>query len=259
MKVLITAGGTTEKIDEVRCISNNSTGLLGKTIAESFSLLDSTEKIYYICGLAALVPDTPKAEVIRIGSVAELESAVKSILISEKIDAVIHCMAVSDYSVKSVTTSEKIGTGLCNYIKNVDSCKMTKDSATEIVAKAIQNAELLSNNSKISSDVDDLILVMQKTPKIISMIKKLAPETLLVGFKLLNNVTYDVLIDTAYGVLTNNSCDFVLANDLSKISCAEHIGYLINKDKVVLRLTTKKEIADKIVSVVSEQLAGGTK
>ena len=257
MKILITSGGTTEKIDEGRSISNNSTGMLGKTIAETFSALDSTEKIYYICGLAALVPNTSNTEVIRIGSVAELEAAVKSTLSNDHIDAVIHCMAVSDYSVKSVTTSGLIGTGLCNYIESMDLCEITKDTASEIVADAIRSAETLSNMNKISSDVDDLILVMQKTPKIISMIKKNAPETLLVGFKLLNNASFDTLIDVAYGVLTKNDCDYVLANDLSEISGEQHIGYLIDKNKVVERLTSKKEIADKIASVVSKRICGG--
>ncbi|MDN6717948.1 MAG: phosphopantothenate--cysteine ligase, partial [Lactococcus lactis] len=36
MKVLITSGGTTEPIDEVRGISNFATGSLGKLAAEKF-------------------------------------------------------------------------------------------------------------------------------------------------------------------------------------------------------------------------------
>ena len=36
MKILITSGGTTEKIDAVRGITNHSTGYLGKEIAELF-------------------------------------------------------------------------------------------------------------------------------------------------------------------------------------------------------------------------------
>ncbi len=33
MKILITAGGTTEKIDQVRAITNHSTGRLGQALA----------------------------------------------------------------------------------------------------------------------------------------------------------------------------------------------------------------------------------
>lgn len=34
MKILITAGGTTEKIDQVRAITNHSTGRLGQALAD---------------------------------------------------------------------------------------------------------------------------------------------------------------------------------------------------------------------------------
>ena len=36
MDVLVTAGGTSEPIDNVRSITNHSSGGLGKAIAESF-------------------------------------------------------------------------------------------------------------------------------------------------------------------------------------------------------------------------------
>ena len=36
MNTLITSGGTSEKIDRVRSITNHSTGQLGKIIAETF-------------------------------------------------------------------------------------------------------------------------------------------------------------------------------------------------------------------------------
>ena len=36
MNILITSGGTSEKIDQVRSITNHSTGQLGKMIAERF-------------------------------------------------------------------------------------------------------------------------------------------------------------------------------------------------------------------------------
>ena len=36
MNILITSGGTNEKIDRVRSITNHSTGQLGKVITETF-------------------------------------------------------------------------------------------------------------------------------------------------------------------------------------------------------------------------------
>ena len=50
-KIIITAGGTSERIDNVRKITNSSSGKLGCTIAEKLIELKNNEidKIYYIC------------------------------------------------------------------------------------------------------------------------------------------------------------------------------------------------------------------
>ena len=45
---------------------------------------------------------------VEIGGVADLQRELGRILAEEKIDAVVHAMAVSDYTVKEVTTLEKI-------------------------------------------------------------------------------------------------------------------------------------------------------
>ena len=50
MKLIITAGGTTEKIDEVRSITNLSTGRLGHVIGTSIvkNFGEKLEKLYYM-------------------------------------------------------------------------------------------------------------------------------------------------------------------------------------------------------------------
>ena len=49
INVVITSGGTSEPIDNVRKITNSSSGKLGCTIAEEILKLDNLDKIYYIC------------------------------------------------------------------------------------------------------------------------------------------------------------------------------------------------------------------
>ncbi|MBQ4596767.1 MAG: phosphopantothenate--cysteine ligase, partial [Firmicutes bacterium] len=77
-------------------------------------------------------------------------------------------------------------------------------------------------------------------------IKKWAPDTKLVGFKLLSNVPHEELIDVGYHLLEKNDCDFVMANDLSEIGKDYHRGYLIHKDKTYDTMETNEEIADMI-------------
>ena len=110
MRIIITAGGSSEKIDDVRVISNFSTGRLGLEVAKSF--LDNSksheDKIYYLCDKNTIAPEDQKVEVVRVQGAAGLLEALKEILTREKIDAVIHAMAVSDYCVRSVTSLEEL-------------------------------------------------------------------------------------------------------------------------------------------------------
>lgn len=219
MKLIITAGGTTERIDDVRSITNTSTGRLGNTIGTTIlkNYGDQIETLYYLHGLRAVPPTGDNVVSIPIGGVAELENKLKELLETETIDAVIHSMAVSDYTVKEITTTEAIKEGKC-----------------------------LDSSKKISSDIEDLVIVMKKTPKVIHSIKKWNPKTILIGFKLLSHVTREELIDVGHALLKKNECTFVLANDLKEINATEHAGYLIHEDKSYDSMTTREEIAETI-------------
>lgn len=229
--IVITAGGTSEKIDEVRVISNFSSGRLGLAIAKSFLESETANigKIYYVCDRNTIVPDDERVEPIRVLGAQGLLDALENLLTTTKIDAVIHAMAVSDYTVKQVTTMGAIKSG-----------EEDKDKLTE--------------EAKISSEIDDLVIVLKRTPKVIGEIKKLQKDTILVGFKLLSKVSKEELIETAYKLLQKNDCDLVLANDLSEITGKEHVGYLISRNGEYVRLTTKNEIANEIVKNVEQLL-----
>lgn len=245
LKILITSGGTTEKIDDVRMITNISTGKLGSLIASEFYNQEKNIEIIYICSKNAIVPHIPNLRIIKISSVFDLQQNLTDILSNEKIDAVIHAMAVSDYSVKKVLTAEILTKNIIEKIKqsNTNDIDILKKDILEVIILA---NDYLSSSSKINSDLDNLMLVMNKTPKIISIIKILQPSTILVAFKLLNKVEKDILIETAYKLLLKNNCDFVLANDLVNVNYENHLGFLVNSDKTYEQYNTKKDIAKAI-------------
>lgn len=258
MNILITAGGTNEKIDNVRTITNSSTGKLGSAIAdafvEAFSETDALQsgKIYYICGQNAVTPESGHINIIRIGSVNDLVEKLTEILTTSKIDAVIHSMAVSDYTVDTLTTKSSIASAIADFIsRNEPAASMDQEElSAQLVDVAFSPAEKLNSENKISSDIDDMVIVMKKTPKVIGLIKKLQPATLLVGFKLLSSVPLETLIDTGYNLLLKNNCDLVLANDLSGINEYRHRGFLISPDKTYETFVTKSQIAKGIVKQV---------
>lgn len=230
MRILITSGGTSEKIDDVRAITNHSSGKLGKAIAESFAKEDVV--IDLITTRNAVKPEGKTIHFHLIDSTADLERTLKDLMTANTYDAVIHSMAVSDFTPESSVTLEDLESAIAK--EPADLPKALVDIANERTEK------------KISSDTDHLVVVLKKNPKIISLIKNLQPKTILVGFKLLVDVPMIELLNVAKASLEKNHADFILANDLAEIRDEKHHGYLINKQHKVKEAHTKTEIAELI-------------
>lgn len=254
MKIIITAGGTTEKIDPVRKIANTATGRLGSLTAEEFvrQAGDRVEKIYYVCEAGAAVPELECLERVPVRGAQGAGEALSKLLRTEKIDAVVHSMAVSDYTVAGLTTAEKLAGYLAGRLFPLSGHAFAEEAALAgFLADCIRgNDSLLDRGAKVGSDHPDLILNMKQTPKLIGLVKALQPSAVLVGFKLLSGVETSRLLEEGSGVLEKNFCDFVLANDLSEIGGERHVGYLISSDRSYVRLETKAEIAREIVRSV---------
>lgn len=242
MKIIITAGGTSEKIDNVRKITNSGTGKLGCIIATKLIELyeNKIEKIYYICSKSSFKPKNKKIEIIEIIDTKDLEIQIRALLTNNHIDYFIHSMAVSDYTVDYVTTAERLALNITN--------NYNKD----IVSLICNHADILDDN-KISSSEENLLIKLKKTPKIISIIKNISPKTYLVGFKLLDNVSEKVLINTAIKLKEKNNCDLVVANDLKDIRKGNHKAFIIRTASDYLTAFGKEDIALKIIAKMIER------
>lgn len=230
-KIIITAGGTSEKIDNVRKITNSSSGKLGMTIANDLLKDNKDIIIYYICSKNSLRPEDKRVRVIEIEGTNNLKNVIELLLLNTHIDYFIHSMAVSDYTTDYITSIERI--------KN--SIKKRND-----IDEGLKNVEII-RGSKISSYEDNLVIVLKPTPKIISIIKDLSPSTYLVGFKLLDGVSKEELISVAKKLRNKNKCDLVVANDLSTIRSGNHVGYIIDKNNEIEEAYGKEEISKKLV------------
>ena len=79
MKLLITSGGTSEKIDQVRSITNHSTGRLGALIAESF--LTQGDQVTLITTQSAVKPAAhPNLTIQIIENVQDLLETMQSLV-----------------------------------------------------------------------------------------------------------------------------------------------------------------------------------
>lgn len=249
MHILITAGGTSEKIDRVRSITNHSTGKLGKQIAEDF--LANGHQVTYLTTPYALRPlATTNLAVLEIETTKELETVLIELFEETQFDSVVHSMAVSDFTTETSLTEDSFIEKLAEQLMK----KTNLSDLSTLIEALYQNIDAISQTDqqekKISSDTDRLLLFLKKNPKIIAMIRKKQPRTILVGFKLLVGVSKEKLIRVGLNTLHKNECDFVLANDLETINSNQHLGFLINPSGQSEVAKTKAEIAEKIVKNV---------
>ncbi|MDR1067350.1 MAG: phosphopantothenate--cysteine ligase [Clostridiales bacterium] len=248
MNVLVTSGGTTEKIDSVRSITNTSSGRLGAAIADAFGDIGGVSEVFYICGKTAALPMTHKAKITRVGGVVELEDVIRKTIAANDISAVAHCMAVSDYTVKTVTTARRAAEFV------TAGAEKNAGGVHSAIEQAFDGACALEHRGKIGSNEETLLLVLKPTNKIIALFKELAPLAKLVGFKLLDAPTEDELLDAARRLLVENNCDYVLANDAKNMSRTRHIGYLIDRTARLARYDSKEGIALGIAERIAADL-----
>ena len=222
MKLLITSGGTSEKIDQVRSITNHSTGRLGTLIAESF--LTQGDQVTLITTQSAVKPAAhPNLTIQIIENVQDLLETMQSLV---KIhDVLIHSMAVSDYTPIYMTGFDQI---------------TASQDLTEFLNKT-------NDQGKISSKDEYQVLFLKQTPKIMSKVKKWNPDIHLIGFKLLVDVSKEELLSVARASFIKNKAEIIVANDLYDISNNQHHAYLV-KENSVIEASTKEEIAQQLVT-----------
>lgn len=251
MKVLVTAGGTSEKIDQVRRITNMSTGQLGSLIADAF--IDIGADVTYVCGRSSARPRQTTATLHIIDTVGELLGTLRELLKSQRYDAVIHSMAVSDYTISGSSTAEALAEAVAKHLLQGGAVPMEQSLLASTVREAVLDSEAQPEEKKISSNLDNMLLYLKRTPKVIGIFKELQPGATLIGFKLLVSVDEDTLIQTGKGLLQKNKCDYVLANDLENIRGQEHKAVLIGADGSLRHMRTKEEIAQVIAGTVTEK------
>jgi len=227
MQIIISAGGTVEKIDQVRGISNFATGSLGAMTAEAF--LSAGHQVLYLAGPQAKRPASqPSLQVIDISDVDSLMKAMGEY--APKADIVIHSMAVSDYRPVFMT----------------DIDRLPEDFPVSRLSELS-----IPQEKKTSSTAEHQVILLEKTPKVLKQIKVWNPMAILVAFKLLVGVSEEELINVAQAKRDDAQADFVLANDLENISPTQHQALLIDRADQITRLASKAEIAQALVKATT--------
>lgn len=150
-KVLITAGGTKERIDPVRYISNDSSGKMGYALAED-AVKKGAEVILISATTTLPVPNGVKIEYVE--SAREMQEKVLNHFSS--VDIAIMVAAVSDYRVKEPATQ-----------------KMKKtDDEDEITLTLVKNPDILKQLGSLKKEGQTVIGFAAETHQVIEFAKQ---------------------------------------------------------------------------------------
>lgn len=256
--IAITAGGTEEPIDGVRNITNMSSGSLGWHCLEALlaymqQRAISDFKIHYIKAPAAVskqldAQDLSHVSFLEVTNTQSVYNAVEELMNNVNINLFIHAMAISDfaylYSAPIADLADELHQAVVKN-KNV--------SIEEIKTILMDPKSKYNKEDKISSQ-KEIVMGMQTTPKVISLIKKKNPDTFLVGFKLVKTNNENYLLKEAEKLRKTNKCDAVFANESSQLSEESHAGILLHMGKIVAPPKGKKEIAETIVHLAVNEI-----
>lgn len=250
--IIITSGPTNERIDSVMKITNMSTGALGNVLAETLlqDKGDEIETIYYVSTKMSYKPRVASDKVVfvTVESTEDLIEALREIFATKKIDIIIHSAAVGDYAGKYVIRAEELVDEIWDFVHGAE---RKEDITKERLMQIFENPRSICNNdTKISSYEPHLMTMLTLTPKVISMIKTMAPEVTLVGFKLLDGVSKEELYQVASKLRAKNNADYIVANDLSKIGGGKHWAMILGEEGIVTECNTKKEIAEALEKIL---------
>ena len=202
-KVLVIGGSTAEPIDDIRVVTNRSSGKTAVWLAKNAFYRGADVELWY-GGKADAVPDFIKS--INFESLDDLYKLLKTGNL-KKFDIIIVCAALADYIPKKT-------------------------------------------KGKIPSGKKGLVLEMLPAPKLVSKLRKIAPNSKIIGFKV--EESRNKLKEKAFELLKKNNLDFVIANTISGFGSDVNEIWIIDKKKKAVHKKGKKEIlADYILDAVS--------
>lgn len=181
MNCIVTAGPTYEPLDDVRRLTNFSTGRLGTELANF--LTARGHKVTLLIGESAIWPGERQAQSVKVFSTtADLRAKLKSFS-GKKVDAIFHAAAVSDFRFGNI---------------------FAPNGAGEFVA--------LPASRKISTRSGGLLVELVPTPKIIADLRGWFPKTRIIGWKFEADGRRADALRAAKKQLADCATDFCVAN-----------------------------------------------
>lgn len=225
MKILITGGGCREAIDNVRCVTNTSTGKTSAIIADYFSRQGC--QVTVLTAASAIKPQG-RCTIRSFVSGADLGHLLEEELTTQEYQLVIHAAAVSDFIPETVIMDG-------------------------VSVAAGPEGKIPSGSS--------MTLTFKAAPKLADRIKGWAKEgghrePTVVCFKLTSGADPEKVLAACKAILSRGAADFVIANDILNITAKSH-PFVVNilKDNQVQafqRGETEEEMAKILYQIATK-------
>jgi phosphopantothenate---cysteine ligase (CTP) len=172
MNIVITAGPSSEPIDEVRLITNRSTGELGLVLAEAFGAAGHEVKLFL-----GRLAQFRHSQALYFDRNEDLDRMLREVGTPEAVDLVLHAAALADFQVAAIYAE----------------------------GQPVTQAKIASNHVAVSVDLD-------RKPKVIDGLRRYFPKALIVGWKLELEGSRDDLIREASRQISRNRTDACVIN-----------------------------------------------
>ena len=181
MNCIVTAGPTFEPLDDVRRLTNFSTGRLGTELANF--LTARGHKVTLLIGESSTYAGERKAQSVKtFSTTADLRAKLK-VFSGKKVDAIFHAAAVSDFEFGQIFSENKSG-----------------------------EFSALKASKKISTRKGTLLVELLPTPKIIAELRGWFPKAKIIGWKFEADGARADALRAAGKQLVDCATDFCVAN-----------------------------------------------
>lgn len=210
MKFFITSGGTKVPIDDVRDITNMSKGTFGTKIATA--ALDAGHEVFqFYSGKNAFSFNFDYLE-----NPVEFDQGtfLQKRNWCQKYNSMYQRQSFRNYD---------------DYANNLPILLTSYKPDVIVLSAAVSDYITTPRQGKVRSS-DELRIDLRPAEKIISKVKGWCPNAILVGFKLLVDVSEEELIEAAGKSIRDNGCDLVVANDFVTLKRGCHELILVDRN-----------------------------
>jgi len=237
MDVVVTGGGTSAPIDDVRAIHNASTGRFSAAITEALLRLGATVRHVH----------TPTAQLPYWRDAGFDLDAIDPAAEHARIDALL-----AEYQRhRDRLRLLPVGGGrVADYARVLRETLLERPPAVVLLAAAVADYEPEPAVGKLRSEAETLTVVACRTPKVIASVRDWVPGAFLVGFKLLSGSSPSELLRVARAACRANRVDLTVANDLDTVRAGRQVVHLVRPDGPTETYGPAEDLADQVVGRV---------